>query len=69
MAGLVMAGFLFWGRNFAHEWLLNGNLLQSCLSLMLIIGIAAGLYGLALQLLKLQEFTTVTSKIYAKFKR
>ncbi len=68
-AGLVMTGFLFWSRNLAHEWLLNGNLLQSCLSLLIIIGIAAALYGFALQLLKLQEFTTVTSKIYARFKR
>lgn len=68
LAGTAMAAFLFWSRSFFAD-LLTGNIIQSCFILLLIIGIAATLYGLLLQLLKLQELTAVTSKIYGKFKR
>ncbi len=68
LAGTVMSVFLYWSRSFFSDYL-TGNILQSCLSLFLIIGIAATLYGLLLQVLKLQELTVVTSKIYGKFKR
>lgn len=68
MAGAVMAGFLFWSRSFLNPYL-TGNLLQSVSALACIIGIAAFLYGALLQLAKLDEFTSVTSKIYARFKR
>lgn len=68
MAGAVMAGFLLWSRSFLSPYL-TGNLLQSVSALACIIGIAAFLYGALLQLAKLDEFTSVTSKIYARFKR
>lgn len=68
LAGGAMAAFLFWSRSFFTD-LLTGNLFQSCLILLLIIGIAAMLYGFLLQLFKLEELTAVTSKIYGKFKR
>lgn len=68
LAGSAMAAFLFWSRSF-FSGLLTGNIFQSCIILLLIIGIAVTLYGLLLQLLKLEELTTVTSKIYGKFKR
>lgn len=68
MAGAVMAGFLFWSRSFLSPYL-TGNLFQSVLTLACIIGVSASLYGALLQLAKLDEFTSVTSKIYARFKR
>jgi putative peptidoglycan lipid II flippase len=68
LAGTVMAAFLFWSRCFFAD-LLSGNIIQSSLTMFLIIAVAAVLYGILLQLLKLQELTAVTSKIYEKFKR
>ncbi len=68
MAGAVMATFLFWAKDLLHSYL-TGNLLQSIPALFLIIGVSAALYGILLQLTKLDEFTSVSSNIYAKLKR
>lgn len=68
VGGTAMAGFLFWSRLY-FENQLTGNLFQAIIALLFIIGVAAALYGLLLQLLGLQELTGVTSKIFAKFKR
>ena len=66
-AGSVMSGFLFWSRDF-FALQLSGNLVLACMVLLLIIGIAASLYGFLLQLLGLKELTSVTAKIYGRFK-
>jgi len=67
-AGTAMAAFLFWSRSFLAMYL-SGSLVQSIPSLLLIIAVASILYGILLQLAGLDELTSVTSKIYAKFKR
>lgn len=68
VAGAAMAVFLFWSRTYLNQYL-TGNIFQAILALVFIISISTALYGVILQLTKLDEFTSVTSKIYAKFKR
>lgn len=68
LAGFVMTVFLLWSRAFFGQQL-NGSLLSACAILVLIIGLAATMYGLLLHVLKLQELTSVTNKIYEKFRR
>ena len=68
LAGTVMALFLLMARTVCAEWL-NGNLLQKCCSLLFLILSGAGLYGMLLHLLKLQELTAFTKKLKAKFNR
>jgi len=68
LAGSLMAVFLYWSKIF-FSGSLQGNIWQAITTLLLIIASAAGLYGLTLYLLKLHELTTITSKIYARFKR
>jgi len=62
-----MAVFLLWSRGFFTNQL-NGSLLQATAVLLVIIGIAAVLYGSLLHLMKLSELTSVTNKIYEKFR-
>lgn len=68
VAGAAMAGFLFWSRDFFTTQF-NGSLFQSCSVLLAVIALAATLYGLLLHLMKLRELTSVTSKIYEKFRQ
>ncbi len=67
LAGFVMTAFLLWSRAFFAQQL-NGSLLSACAILILIIGFAATMYGFLLHILKLQELTSVTNKIYEKFR-
>jgi len=67
VAGAAMAVFLLWSRGFFTNQL-NGSLLQATAVLLVIIGIAAVLYGSLLHLMKLSELTSVTNKIYEKFR-
>ncbi len=66
IAGTAMTAFLLLGRILLADWL-NGTLFQECCSLLLLIISAAGLYGLLLHTLKLEELTALTSKMKAKF--
>ncbi|AGF79665.1 integral membrane protein MviN [Desulfocapsa sulfexigens DSM 10523] len=68
VAGTVMAGFLHWSRSLFTTQL-NGSFLQASFVLLILIIVAASLYGLLLHLMKLRELTSVTSKIYEKFGR
>jgi len=66
VAGSMMASLLLWSRSFFMAQL-NGGLFQACLVLALLIAAAATLYGSLLHLMKLQELTSVTSKIRERF--
>jgi len=68
VAGLAMAAFLFWSRNFFINQL-EGSILQSSGILFLIITVAVMLYGVLLHQMKLPELTSVTRKIHEKFRR
>lgn len=68
IAGLFMAILLLAGRSFFMAQL-HGGLLQASFVLFVLIIFAAMLYGLLLHFMKLQELTSITSKIYDKFSR
>ncbi len=68
IAGSAMAFLLLWSRSFFMAQL-NGGLLQACFVLAAIIAFAAVLYGTLLHMMKLQELTSVTSKISERFSR
>ncbi|MBC8208827.1 MAG: murein biosynthesis integral membrane protein MurJ [Desulfobulbaceae bacterium] len=67
-ATLVMSIFLLLGRGWFTSWL-SGTLLQKLCSTMLLIGIAALLYGITLSLLKLPELTELTTKVRSRLSR
>jgi len=68
VAGTMMALLLLLGRNFFMAQL-NGDLFQACLILFILIAGSATFYGGLLHLMKLQELTSVTSKIRERFSR
>ncbi len=68
VAGTAMASLLLWSRNFFSAQL-NGGLIQASAMLFLLIAAAVILYTSLLHLMKLQELTSVTSKIREKFSR
>jgi len=68
VAGIMMALLLLWSRSFFMAQL-NGGLIQACIILFILIAAAATLYGSLLHFMKLQELTSVTSKIREKFSR
>ncbi len=68
MAVAIMAVSLVLGRNLLSGWL-TGGILQQCSALLLLIVVAAFLYGIVLQLLQLQELTAVTDRVKDKFTR
>ena len=67
-ATLAMSLFLVLGRSLFAQWL-SGSLFQKASSTLLLIGIAAALYGLILSLLRLPELTELTGKIRARLSR
>ena len=68
VAGTMMALLLLFSRNFFIAQL-NGGLFQACIILFILIAGAATFYGGLLHLMKLQELTSVTSKIRERFSR
>lgn len=68
IAGTGMALFLLWSRQLLATYL-SGPLFSAVMALAIIIIAGAALYGVLLQLLRLNEFTTVTQKLYTRLKR
>ncbi len=68
VAVVTMGGGLLLGRNLFADWL-NGNIFQACSALLFLIALAAGLYGILLQLMQLQELTAITARLKEKFSR
>jgi putative peptidoglycan lipid II flippase len=65
--GLMCGGI--WGLGQILVPWLQGSVLMQTGALVLVIGVAVGIYGISLQLLRLPEFTLLTSKLAQRLRR
>ncbi|WP_051309821.1 murein biosynthesis integral membrane protein MurJ [Desulfogranum japonicum] len=68
IAAIIMGVTTWWGRSLLRGWL-QGPLPMQAAGVFILIGSAAVLYALLLQLLKLPEFTMLTEKMVQRFAR
>lgn len=68
IATAIMSGALWGLKDLLRPWL-GGPLLLQVAGLMVLIGVAVGIYVAGLQLLRLPEFTLLTGKLVQRFRR
>jgi putative peptidoglycan lipid II flippase len=68
LATALMCAGIFGGQKMLATWMSGPTLVQIA-ALALVIGVAVGIYGVMLQLLRLPEFTLLTAKVAQRLRR